>query len=172
MLGSLRAIQKCRVFPSQGLSSLLDKSRFWLRCLMTSLRDVTTAESGSFRSILHLNGICCCTSAAWIIRKCFPMSPMGFHYLMSLANENFRQADDALKSEDIYRSADGVYIHMCFTCGKRYKTRSKLNRHVRYECGGARNQLQCGVCGRRFSRPDNLRQHEVLHRISRLPVQK
>lgn len=61
-----------------------------------------------------------------------------------------------------------AYRHMCFACGKRYKTRSKLNRHVRYECGAARNQLQCRVCGRRFSRPDNLRQHGYLHALQKL----
>ena len=75
-------------------------------------------------------------------------SAIGLPYLMSLANAE-------------------AYRHVCFVCGKRYKSRSKLNRHVRYECGGARNQLQCRVCGRRFSRPDNLRQHSYLHTLQK-----
>lgn len=79
----------------------------------------------------------------------FSESAMGLPYLMSLANAD-------------------AYRHVCFVCGKRYKSQSKLNRHVRYECGGARNQLQCRVCGRRFSRPDNLRQHGYLHTLQKL----
>ncbi|KDR21804.1 hypothetical protein L798_02606 [Zootermopsis nevadensis] len=81
--------------------------------------------------------------------KYFFLSAMGLPYLRS------------------HTSAD-AYRHKCFVCGKCYKTRSKLNRHARYECGASRNQLQCWVCGRMFSRPDNLRQHECLHAMQRL----
>lgn len=54
-------------------------------------------------------------------------------------------------------------FHECPICGRLYKYRSTLYRHVRYECGGARMKLVCPICGRRFSRPDNLRQHAITH---------
>ncbi|KDR21803.1 Zinc finger and BTB domain-containing protein 48 [Zootermopsis nevadensis] len=58
---------------------------------------------------------------------------------------------------------DDIQLHFCQLCGKSYKSRSTRNRHLRYECGIARFKLECSVCGRRFSRPDNLRQHAGIH---------
>lgn len=65
--------------------------------------------------------------------------------------------------EGVPSEEDGIQLHVCHLCGKSYKTRSTLNRHLRYECGGARFKLECTVCGRKFSRPDNLRQHSGIH---------
>jgi uncharacterized Zn-finger protein len=65
--------------------------------------------------------------------------------------------------EGVPSEEDGIQLHVCQLCGKSYKSRSTLNRHLRYECGRARFKLECSVCGRKFSRPDNLRQHAGIH---------
>ncbi|PSN35576.1 hypothetical protein C0J52_22238 [Blattella germanica] len=65
--------------------------------------------------------------------------------------------------EGVTTEEDGILLHVCQLCGKSYKSRSTLNRHLRYECGRARFKLECSVCGRKFSRPDNLRQHAGIH---------
>lgn len=65
--------------------------------------------------------------------------------------------------EGVPSEEDGIQLHVCQLCGKSYKSRSTLNRHLRYECGKARFKLECSVCGRKFSRPDNLRQHAGTH---------
>jgi uncharacterized Zn-finger protein len=62
-------------------------------------------------------------------------------------------------------SPEDVQLHVCQLCGKSYKSRSTLNRHLRYECGRARFKLECSICGRKFSRPDNLRQHAGIHML-------
>lgn len=67
------------------------------------------------------------------------------------------------KLEDVTSEEDNIVLHVCQLCGKSYKSRSTLNRHLRYECGRARFKLECSVCGRKFSRPDNLRQHAGIH---------
>lgn len=57
-----------------------------------------------------------------------------------------------------------VDLHYCSLCGKAYKNRFLLKRHTTYECGDARNKFSCVTCGRKFSRPDNLLQHErIVH---------
>lgn len=57
-----------------------------------------------------------------------------------------------------------VDLHYCSLCGKAYKNRFLLKRHTTYECGDARNKFSCITCGRKFSRPDNLLQHErIVH---------
>lgn len=58
---------------------------------------------------------------------------------------------------------DSPKTHACPMCGRCYKIRSTLNRHIRYECGMARKKLACEICGKKFSRPDNLKQHEQTH---------
>lgn len=65
--------------------------------------------------------------------------------------------------EGVSSEEDGIQLHVCQLCGKSYRTRSTLNRHLRYECGRARFKLECSICGRKFSRPDNLRQHAGIH---------
>jgi len=65
--------------------------------------------------------------------------------------------------EGVSSEEDGIQLHVCHLCGKSYKSRSTLNRHLRYECGRARFKLECSICGRKFSRPDNLRQHAGIH---------
>ncbi|KAJ8927865.1 hypothetical protein NQ314_019609 [Rhamnusium bicolor] len=47
----------------------------------------------------------------------------------------------------------------CFRCGRGYSVQYTLERHLRYECGVAK-QFSCEVCLRKFSRRDILRNHE------------
>lgn len=87
------------------------------------------------------------------------------HYLPYLsAKENatldYERLLAGVKQEDLL---DMPKIHICPRCGRCYKIRSTLNRHIRYECGIARKKLACEICGKKFSRPDNLKQHEQTH---------
>jgi len=52
-----------------------------------------------------------------------------------------------------------VGCHPCPSCGRVYKVRSSLNRHVRYECGAAKKQQQCNICGKKYTRPEYVREH-------------
>ncbi|KAJ9596806.1 hypothetical protein L9F63_012187, partial [Diploptera punctata] len=56
--------------------------------------------------------------------------------------------------------------HECVICGKTYKRRHHLVRHLRYECGPARKQQQCTICGKRYSRPDTLQEHYILYHLT------
>lgn len=53
--------------------------------------------------------------------------------------------------------------HSCLNCGRNYKKRCTLNRHIRYECGSARKSLVCYLCGRLYTRPDTLIEHIQKH---------
>ncbi|VEN38441.1 unnamed protein product, partial [Callosobruchus maculatus] len=46
----------------------------------------------------------------------------------------------------------------CVRCGKFYKQKSNLNRHVRYECGKPPS-FQCNHCGRQFHQHSNYKTH-------------
>ncbi|XP_071449191.1 longitudinals lacking protein, isoforms H/M/V isoform X6 [Hetaerina americana] len=61
-------------------------------------------------------------------------------------------------------SSPSSRLHPCPRCGRPYKTRSTLNRHLRYECGGAGRRFECPICLKRISRPDTFRQHALIHR--------
>lgn len=49
----------------------------------------------------------------------------------------------------------------CVMCGRKYRSRSSLTRHSRFECGGlgSRYTFTCTLCGKHFNRPDHLKQH-------------
>ena len=49
--------------------------------------------------------------------------------------------------------------YTCQSCGRVYKVKSSLNRHIRYECGAAKKQQQCNICGKRYTRPEYVRGH-------------
>lgn len=69
----------------------------------------------------------------------------------------------------IFPEAGDARQHECQLCGRTYKRRHHLVRHLRYECGPARKQQQCAICGKRYSRPDTLQEHYVLyHRACRI----
>lgn len=62
--------------------------------------------------------------------------------------------------------------YKCSRCGRGYLVSYTLERHLRYECGVAK-QFSCAVCSRRFSRRDILRVHEKkfnhdLHQLDNL----
>lgn len=43
-------------------------------------------------------------------------------------------------------------------CGKQYKHKFNLNRHIRYECG-VDKQFRCSECNREFSQKSSLKSH-------------
>lgn len=47
----------------------------------------------------------------------------------------------------------------CSRCGRGYSVHYTLERHLKYECGVAK-QFACAICLRKFSRRDILRTHE------------
>lgn len=51
--------------------------------------------------------------------------------------------------------------HMCPTCGRVYKWKITLNRHLRLECGQER-QFQCELCCMRFKRKCHMERHRML----------
>ena len=54
---------------------------------------------------------------------------------------------------------EGQNCYLCGRCGKSYKLRGNLNRHIRYECGAAKKQQVCPLCEKKYSRPEHLREH-------------
>lgn len=54
----------------------------------------------------------------------------------------------------------------CYHCGKTYRFRATLNRHLRYECG-KEPMFACPMCPKRCSRKSNLHQHiRIRHKSS------
>ncbi|KAG5320243.1 LOLA3 protein, partial [Pseudoatta argentina] len=46
----------------------------------------------------------------------------------------------------------------CPQCGRGYKVKPSLSKHLKYECGGRRN-FSCDLCGRSFTQNVSLRRH-------------
>ncbi|XKL69558.1 hypothetical protein PGB90_007327 [Kerria lacca] len=46
-------------------------------------------------------------------------------------------------------------------CGRKYKHKHHLNRHLKYECG-VRKQFVCDECGRSFAHKCNLKNHSII----------
>ncbi len=49
----------------------------------------------------------------------------------------------------------------CPNCGKRYKYKFNLTRHIRYECG-VDKQFSCPECGKNFAQKHNLKSHVIM----------
>lgn len=56
----------------------------------------------------------------------------------------------------------------CPDCLKKYKGRSGLNQHLKYECG-KQPEFQCHLCSTKTKRPHSLRRH-LLHIHNIVPV--
>lgn len=52
------------------------------------------------------------------------------------------------------------YYYCPNNCGKRYKYKSGLHMHTKYECG-VEPQFRCEVCLRRFTHRSHLRSHRL-----------
>lgn len=59
----------------------------------------------------------------------------------------------------------------CPRCGRQYSVQYTLERHLRYECGVAK-QFSCRVCLRKFSRRDILRCHEKKFKHEKTEINK
>lgn len=47
-------------------------------------------------------------------------------------------------------------------CGRAYKYKKNLNKHMNYECGERRDQFKCSFCNRTFSQRFSLRSHSII----------
>lgn len=47
----------------------------------------------------------------------------------------------------------------CQDCGKVYRHRRHLQRHMKYECGSKKARFKCPVCLQTFIRPEHLKRH-------------
>ncbi|KAJ6642215.1 Longitudinals lacking protein, isoforms A/B/D/L, partial [Pseudolycoriella hygida] len=56
------------------------------------------------------------------------------------------------------RRAESQINYPCKACGKMYKHRGNLARHIKYECG-VDALFACRLCGRKFSQYCNLTRH-------------
>lgn len=86
--------------------------------------------------------------------SCFATLP-GF-----LLNKHFLNVEQVIRSYGEPRSNA-----QCPNCGKLYKYKFNLNRHIRYECGVAK-QFRCAECGRSFSQKSSLKSHRgIVHGV-------
>lgn len=64
------------------------------------------------------------------------------------------------KSRHASYMRDEDLILRCLQCGRRYKHKPSLAKHLKYECGGRRN-FRCEFCGRCFTQNVSLRRHQM-----------
>nr|XP_033333349.1 putative transcription factor Ovo-like 1 [Megalopta genalis] len=58
----------------------------------------------------------------------------------------------------------------CLQCGRGYKMKHSLIKHLRYECGGRKN-FACDLCESRYTQNVNLRRHLMkIHNVYRPPL--
>ncbi|KAK7573695.1 hypothetical protein V9T40_010886 [Parthenolecanium corni] len=56
-------------------------------------------------------------------------------------------------------AVDPMKPHRCLTCGKAYKRKYGLHRHVTYECLDSIPLFECQLCSKKFKRKDILDRH-------------
>lgn len=55
-------------------------------------------------------------------------------------------------------SEDGLFL--CIHCGRKYKTKGSLMRHVNFECSNQKH-FCCTSCGKKFTRNTTLLSHMI-----------
>jgi len=80
----------------------------------------------------------------------------GWHMGNQSQDEVFLAAQEAVGA---HRDSQGDGHYGCGTCGRIYRYRSSLSRHINYECSDKAKQLECQYCGKKISLKCNLLKH-------------
>ena len=54
----------------------------------------------------------------------------------------------------------------CDICGKIYKAKNNLKKHIKYDHSGMQGMFVCDVCGEHFTRPHSLTRHKQRKHIN------
>lgn len=59
-----------------------------------------------------------------------------------------------------------TYVYCPKGCGRKYKNKSTVYTHLKYECGVPK-QFSCPICGKDFAQKQNLKSHMgLVHRVA------
>lgn len=65
----------------------------------------------------------------------------------------------------MYKIISDYTLLNCVRCGRKYKHKSTLKAHLRYECGVA-PKFQCSICSKMFKHKSHLKSHVIsVHKI-------
>lgn len=91
------------------------------------------------------------------------LSPLYCWPLVFLTNAAFKCFQ--LGDEDVSQNVEPAKWICPKQCGRNYRSKQSLMRHMRYECGVPRS-FECHICGHMFALRENCRKHLLLkHRI-------
>ncbi|XP_020288349.1 zinc finger protein 236-like [Pseudomyrmex gracilis] len=83
-------------------------------------------------------------------------------------------SDKTPRVRSLRKSRHAIYVReedlalKCPQCGRGYKFKSSLFKHLKYECGGRRN-FTCHVCNQSFTQNVSLRRHALQYHGVRVP---
>ena len=93
---------------------------------------------------------------------------IGVDVLLGLAEMRYRRSLRRKSRHAKYLRDEDLPLK-CLHCGRGYKVRSSLSKHLKYECGGRRN-FACDFCDCSYTQNMNLRRHLMhVHNVYRPP---
>lgn len=80
-----------------------------------------------------------------------------FHFVLVRASRAQGNDDFVDEAEEIFRCPN--------SCGKKYKHKCSLSKHLKYECGSLK-LFKCHMCQRRFAQKNHLKTHlGLIHKV-------